>query len=403
MSQPTPYTPQADYSVDISPGDFGNALDVDFNDIALSIDEICENLALIQKDDGGIVNGLVTPFTLSADTVALLSDWDVRGAWVTATAYNELDLVTQSGISYLCLVAHVAGTFATDLAAGKWTAFSKADSLSSPFTLTLLDDTTGGAWLTTLGFSAFAKTLVDDASSGAFLTTLGLSANAQTFVTAVDYAAMRTALSVYSTTEAMPKAGGAFSGGITGTTLGLSGALTASAAAFAGALSAVGATFTGLLDLSTVTAGQIAFPAVQNASADHNTLDDYEEGTWTPALTFGGGSTGLTYNSRAGSYVKIGQMVVLQFSITLSAKGSSTGGAAVGGVPFAADSTVGAVGAINWASMTSSYVNMQGSLAASSITVAGITAANATMGQAQETGFSNNSIITGTITYRAAA
>ena len=34
-------------------------------------------------------------------------------------------------------------------------------------------------------------------------------------------------------------------------------------------------------------------------TAAANTLDDYEEGTWTPVLSFGGGSTGITYNTQA--------------------------------------------------------------------------------------------------------
>lgn len=43
-----------------------------------------------------------------------------RGAWVTATAYAVGDIVQQSGSSYRCKIAHTSGTFATDLAAGKW-------------------------------------------------------------------------------------------------------------------------------------------------------------------------------------------------------------------------------------------------------------------------------------------
>jgi hypothetical protein len=92
---------------------------------------------------------------------------------------------------------------------------------------------------------------------------------------------------------------------------------------------------TGLLDLSNAAAGQIKFPAVQNNSADANTLDDYEEGTWTPSLTFGGGSTGITYGFQSGSYQKIGNTVWLTGRITLTAKGSSTGAAVIGGLPFA--------------------------------------------------------------------
>lgn len=73
-----------------------------------------------------------------------------------------------------------------------------------------------------------------------------------------------------------------------------------------------------LLDLSTATAGQIKFPAAQNASANANTLDDYEEGTWvvTPVnLTVVNGTGGATY---AGKYTKIGNLVFFAISITVT-------------------------------------------------------------------------------------
>ena len=41
-------------------------------------------------------------------------------AWVTAHAYVVDDQVSQSGDNFRCLIAHTSGTFATDLAAGKW-------------------------------------------------------------------------------------------------------------------------------------------------------------------------------------------------------------------------------------------------------------------------------------------
>ena len=42
------------------------------------------------------------------------------GAWVTSTAYVVNDIVSINGNSYICIVAHTSGTFATDLAASKW-------------------------------------------------------------------------------------------------------------------------------------------------------------------------------------------------------------------------------------------------------------------------------------------
>jgi hypothetical protein len=80
----------------------------------------------------------------------------------------------------------------------------------------------------------------------------------------------------------------------------------------------------------------IAFPATQSASTDANTLDDYEEGTFTPTLTFGGGSTGITYNAQVGRYTKVGRLVTVSFTIQLTNKGSSTGDAKVS-LPFSSD------------------------------------------------------------------
>jgi len=58
-------------------------------------------------------------------------------------------------------------------------------------------------------------------------------------------------------------------------------------------------------------------------------------GTWTPTLQFGGGSTGITYGTRTGTYVRIGNIVTVQMRIVLTAKGSSTGAVGITGFPFA--------------------------------------------------------------------
>ncbi len=78
-----------------------------------------------------------------------------------------------------------------------------------------------------------------------------------------------------------------------------------------------------------LTRGQVGFPATQVASSDANTLDDYEEGTWVPALSFGGATTGITYNVHTGTYVKIGRIVFYNLTITLSSNGSASGGASI--------------------------------------------------------------------------
>jgi hypothetical protein len=98
--------------------------------------------------------------------------------------------------------------------------------------------------------------------------------------------------------------------------------------------------------------GQIKFPATQNASADANTLDDYEEGTWTPGISFGGGTTGITYSSQTGTYTKIGNRVFIDGIFTLSNKGSSTGAALITGLPFAVGAFAGCPIRVNGLAVT---------------------------------------------------
>ena len=70
----------------------------------------------------------------------------------------------------------------------------------------------------------------------------------------------------------------------------------------------------------------IAFPATQNASSDANTLDDYEEGTWTPILGGSSGQSGQSYGASSfGRYVKVGGMVTLTWQVVLTNKGTVSG------------------------------------------------------------------------------
>ena len=78
----------------------------------------------------------------------------------------------------------------------------------------------------------------------------------------------------------------------------------------------------------------ITFPATQSASSDANTLDDYEEGTWTPTIAFGGGSTGISYDNQRGGYTKIGNRVFISCYVSMNNKGSSTGSLTINGLPF---------------------------------------------------------------------
>ena len=101
-------------------------------------------------------------------------------------------------------------------------------------------------------------------------------------------------------------------------------------------------TSTGLKTKTTISVGDatpstsgagITFPATQSASSDANTLDDYEEGTWTPSI---GGTA--TYNAQEGTYTKIGRVVTVsgRLHILLKLTGNGT---IVSGLPFTSAAT----------------------------------------------------------------
>jgi hypothetical protein len=89
----------------------------------------------------------------------------------------------------------------------------------------------------------------------------------------------------------------------------------------------------GSISLGTVTPATsgigVQFPATQSASSDANTLDDYEEGTWTPTL---GGTS--TYTIQAGTYVKVGKVVTAWFDMAISAMGTGNTTGVISGLPF---------------------------------------------------------------------
>ena len=77
----------------------------------------------------------------------------------------------------------------------------------------------------------------------------------------------------------------------------------------------------------------ITFPATQVASSDANTLDDYEEGTWTPTAVNGG--TIFVVGSTASTYTKIGRQVTVSAYINMSGIPNNGSAFLIGGLPFA--------------------------------------------------------------------
>lgn len=80
--------------------------------------------------------------------------------------------------------------------------------------------------------------------------------------------------------------------------------------------------------------GRIEFPISATPESDPTTLDAYEEGTFTPTISFGGTSADIAYSINTGEYTKIGNVVNYIINITLSFKGNASGNLELTGLPF---------------------------------------------------------------------
>jgi hypothetical protein len=100
----------------------------------------------------------------------------------------------------------------------------------------------------------------------------------------------------------------------------------------------------------------VTFPATQSASTDANTLDDYEEGTFTPTIRGETTAGTTTYSAQTGAYTKVGRQVTITLTLNYSAL-TGTGNYLIQGLPFSNNATYEAVGSImssglNWSGGT---------------------------------------------------
>jgi hypothetical protein len=107
----------------------------------------------------------------------------------------------------------------------------------------------------------------------------------------------------------------------------------------------------------------ITFPATAVAATDANTLDDYEEGTWTPVVTFTGGNGDLTTSEANGVYTKIGRLVQIAFNVEFSETTAATN-LTITGVPFTSGTVRTAAGCFvdNMTTLTGAPVIQLGSI-----------------------------------------
>ncbi len=89
----------------------------------------------------------------------------------------------------------------------------------------------------------------------------------------------------------------------------------------------------------TVTSGK-TITAVSGIIFSNETMDQYDEGTWTPTI-FGSGTAGTpTYSTQNGSYTRIGRKVFCEAYVVTTAKTGIAGNVSIGGLPFTIKSTV---------------------------------------------------------------
>lgn len=157
--------------------------------------------------------------------------------------------------------------------------------------------------------------------------------------------------------------------------------------------------------VSPLESGQIPFPAVQVSSSNANTLDDYEEGTWTPVLGGSTGTSGQSYSLQYGAYTKIGRLVVAAFEVVLTGKGTITGVCMITGFPFAvltSSATAPFSGPMRFTLLATNWVNvglypvpgLSAGYLIGNTAAAGTNATNLATGD-----INNNSTIGGTVAY----
>lgn len=171
-----------------------------------------------------------------------------------------------------------------------------------------------------------------------------------------------------------------------------------------GQVTTIAADFSTAINL---TSGQIQFPATQVPSSNANTLDDYEENTWTPSLVATSAVFSYATNGRIASYTKIGRMVTIQFRIQLATSGNTLNAntLTITGLPFSAGNETNRsfYGSVYWDNCATSMINIIAEIKPneSSINLYRLTAAAGSIANMVSNNLSGTagSVLGGTITY----
>jgi hypothetical protein len=187
----------SEFAEGLGDGSFpGSQVDNDLANLENSANTIIDFLGSTFRTDGQLTNGSVKPEALSS---SVLLGFAPPRLWVTGTTYAVNDSVFNGVQYYICLVAHTAGTFSTDLSAGKWALLADFTALVSDEGL---DPTLSAiAAVTTAANKVIYATGVDTFATADF-TAIGRSV-----VGAADAAAVRTAIGISATNTPFTPAG----------------------------------------------------------------------------------------------------------------------------------------------------------------------------------------------------
>ncbi len=140
---------------------------------------------------------------------------------------------------------------------------------------------------------------------------------------------------------------------------------------------------------SVLQAKWLTFPSTQQTSTNANTLDDYEEGTWTPTKT-----TGTAYTSASGRYTKVGNLVTATFIVQFAVEANSSS-SAMSGFPFSAGGSASESNGLA-VGYQSASIQVGGSLSTTTMTFRQIGTGVATAASITQM---SGALVTGTITY----
>ena len=354
MADPTKYVPGYDFSAYQAglpnkplPAD---RVDIELADIANAIGGTVDAIKDIRRADGALKNGIVTSDSVApefrtelvadilvsfddevaAAVLASLPAW--RGPWLTATAYGLNDLVSQGGSSYICVVAHTSGTFATDLSAVKWQIYAaqgggdmlKVDNLSGLVNTTTAQTNLGG---TTVGRGVFTA-----ANATAAQTAIGGTTVGRAVFSAADAAAAQTAIGGTTVGRAVLSAADATAAqtAIGGTTVGRA---VLSAADAVAAQTAIGGTAVGraVLAAADAAAGRTALGITAPGAAPMFGVRAWGRVTSGGVLSFGGNIASVT---KSGILYKFTFLTALPTANYLVMAEDATGTVAASGGPY---------------------------------------------------------------------